>query len=234
VIGMINKRLVSLFNVFFLVTIIAVAMALNGCYIHLTYRYYIYIWNMFLAWIPFVFSLLIHYMYYSSKGKANNIIILICMFIWLLFYPNAPYILTDFIHISVFKYSFRIEDTLEFQRNFWIWYDFILITFCALIGYLLGVVSLYLNQLIIKDKFNNFISWIFVSIVSILSGYGIYLGRFIRFNSWNIVSNPMKLFRYIITSFKLESMYFSLMFGMILLFTYLLIYSLINYENTAE
>ncbi|CAH2212662.1 DUF1361 domain-containing protein [Tepidibacter aestuarii] len=231
---MINKRLISIFSVFFLVTMMAVVMATNRSYKLNTYKYYIYIWNMFLAWIPFIFSLIVHNMYYKGKGNINNILIFICMCIWLLFYPNAPYIITDFIHISVSKYPFKIEDTLEFQRNFWIWYDFILIAFCALIGYLLGVASLYLNQIIVKDKFNNLVSWIFVSIVSFLSGYGIYLGRFVRFNSWDIVSNPIKLFGYIINSFKLEAIYFSLMFATVLLFTYVLVYSLINFKNNPE
>jgi uncharacterized membrane protein len=230
----INKKLISIFSVFFLVTMMAVVMATNGSYKLNTYRYYIYVWNMFLAWIPFVFSLIVHNRYYKGKGIINSILIFICMGIWLLFYPNAPYIITDFIHISVSNYPFKIEDTLEFQRNFRIWYDFILIAFCALIGYLLGVASLYLNQIIVKDKFNNLISWIFVIIVSFLSGYGIYLGRFVRFNSWDIISNPMKLFGYIINSFKLEAIYFTLMFGMVLLFTYILVYNLIIFKNNPK
>ncbi|WP_099187824.1 DUF1361 domain-containing protein [Tepidibacter mesophilus] len=231
---MINKKLTWIFSVFFLVTMMAVVMAGNGCYRLNTYKYIIYIWNLFLAWIPFMFALIVHNRYYKGRGHINNIVMFICMCIWLLFYPNSPYIITDFIHISTSKYIFKIEDTLEFQRNFWIWYDFILIAFYALIGYLLGVASLYLNQIIVKDKFNSFVSWIFVSIVSFLAGYGIYLGRFVRFNSWDIVSNPMKLFGYIVNSFKLEAIYFSLMFGMVLLFTYVLVYSLINFKNNPE
>lgn len=225
----IKKELLSIFIICLFTSFIAVAMAVFRMYNSQSIRYTIYVWNLFLAWIPLVFSISIHMKYYNiNSNEKSPLIIYLLMFVWIMFYPNAPYIVTDFIHINTSNYIFKIEDTLEFERNFWIWYDFILIASFAWVGFIIGFISLYLNQALIKINYNGLISWIFVVITSFISGYGIYLGRFIRWNSWDIISNPLGLFESIIKNFSTEALAFSFAFGLFLLLTYILLYKLTN------
>jgi len=99
-------------------------------------------------------------------------------FLWLIFFPNAPYILTDLQHLG--------QET----TNVPLWFDVILLTWFSWTGVLLGVVSLNLMQEIVKREFGRWLGWIFVFAVAGLSSAGIYIGRFIGLNSWDILQNP--------------------------------------------
>ena len=85
--------------------------------------------------------------------------------LWIVFYPNAPYIFTDLIHL-----------TKGFYPYFWV--DLSLILLCALTGLVLGFVSLYLMQSVVERMLGRAASWLFVAAVAGLTGFGIYLGRF--------------------------------------------------------
>jgi uncharacterized membrane protein len=71
-----------------------------------------------------------------------------------------------------------------------LWYDVIIVVWCSWTAMLLGVVSLYLMQDIVQRTFGRFIGWVFVFAISALSSFGIYIGRFVRLNSWDILQNP--------------------------------------------
>jgi uncharacterized membrane protein len=141
-----------------------------------TYRYGFLIWNLFLAWIPF----LIAYFTYSITLKRSLVYIIIpfTALLWLIFFPNAPYILTDFQHLKLDNGSAPL------------WYDVIMLIWCAWTGLLLGIISLYLMHEIVKREFGRVAGWAFVLIVSVASGAGIYIGRFVRWNSWTIFQDP--------------------------------------------
>lgn len=138
------------------------------------------IWNLFLAWLPLGLAVLASEAYrrggtesWAFRGLAAS---------WLLFFPNAPYIFTDLIHL-----------TARFHGRFWI--DLALILSCALTGLILGFLSLFLMQGVVRRRFGRAASWIFIAGVAGLSGFGIYLGRFLRFNSWDVVLQPLALCR---------------------------------------
>jgi len=137
-------------------------------------------WNLFLAWLPLLFALLACDAY--REGDNRNWRFLGFGATWLLFFPNAPYIFTDIIHLST-----------RYYNHFWI--DLVLVLLCALTGLVLGFVSLFLMQNIIKRMFGSAASWLFIAGVAGLSGFGIYLGRFLRFNSWDVVLKPFALSR---------------------------------------
>ncbi len=134
------------------------------------------VWNLFLAWIPFVLAYLAYML--SWRRLLVYFAIPIFAFLWLIFFPNAPYILTDLQHLG--------QET----TNAPLWYDVILLTWFSWTGVLLGVVSLNLMQEIVKREFGRWLGWIFVFAVAGLSSAGIYVGRFIRLNSWDILQNP--------------------------------------------
>jgi uncharacterized membrane protein len=142
-------------------------------------QYGFLIWNLFLAWLPMLFALLACGKF--RAGEHRNWRFGALAGAWLLFFPNAPYIFTDFTHLIYGQY-----------RHFWV--DLTLILMCALTGMVLGFVSLYLMQSVVRRMYGQIASWFFIAGVAGLSGFGIYLGRFVRLNSWDLIARPMKLY----------------------------------------
>ncbi len=136
-------------------------------------------WNLVLAWLPLLIALLA-YRFHRRSSRSSWLLVGVCAFLWLLFLPNAPYLLTDIIR-------------LQASRHVPIWYDLILVISFAWTGTLLGLASLYLMQQIVRRSLGTGLSWLFAVIVVALSGFGVYLGRFPRFNSWDLFTNPLDL-----------------------------------------
>jgi len=153
------------------VTLVAARIAYSD-----TRQYRGLVWNLFLAWIPFVLAYLAYML--SWRRWRIYVVIPIFAFLWLIFFPNAPYILTDLQHLG------------QEATNVPLWYDVILLVWFSWTGVLLGVVSLNLMQEIVKREFGRWLGWIFVFVVAGLSSAGVYIGRFIRLNSWDILQNP--------------------------------------------
>lgn len=178
------------------------------------------IWNLFLAWLPMVFALLACENYQKSSGRNWRFLSLAGA--WLLFFPNAPYIFTDLIHL-----------TKRFYPYFWV--DLSLILLCALTGLVLGFVSLYLMQSVVERMLGRVASWLFVAAVAALTGFGIYLGRFLRFNSWDVVFKPRLLYHgignWVADPFaNSTSLAFPLLFGTFVFVTYLMLYALTHLQ----
>src|SRR5512133_412284 len=151
-----------------------------------TYHYHFLIWNLFLAWIPFMIS----YVTYTARLNRKQIyfVIPLASLFWLIFFPNAPYILTDFQHLA------------GQWRDLPVWYDVMMLIWFSFTGLLLGMVSLFLMQEIVRREFGRWMGWGFVAIVAGLTSTGIYAGRFLRWNSWDIFSDPKDLAIYTIQS----------------------------------
>lgn len=201
-------------------SVILFLLTLFGCLmvgIRYTYvgqtKYLFLIWNLFLSWIPFVISILMSYLY-STKTKNSQLLILLPLGVaWLLFYPNAPYMITDFIH-------FRNNGT------FLIWYDLVIYSIFIWTSFLLGFVSLYMVNRIIEKLTNKVVGWLFVLFTLFLSSYGVYLGRFIRWNSWDMLFNPLDLLNSFFDNINYQSLVFSFIFGILLTLTYVFLYGL--------
>jgi uncharacterized membrane protein len=132
------------------------------------------VWNLLLAWIPFGLALQVYEGYRRGSARAY---LLIGGVLWLLFFPNAPYIVTDF------KW---LRDTTGAP----VWYDVVLISAGAWAGLLLGFISLYLMQAVVRRALGALNAWLFVLFALVLSSFGIYLGRFQRSNSWDVFVHP--------------------------------------------
>jgi len=133
---------------------------------------------------------------------------------WLVFFPNAPYILTDFQHLNT------VADGIP------VWYDVILIIWFAWTGLLLGIISLYLIQEIIIRMLGKTASWVFVIAVSVVSSFGVYVGRFMRWNSWDAWHRPIPLMLDIWDQVRhplanKDTFIFTLIFSMLFLFIYI-------------
>jgi uncharacterized membrane protein len=183
-------------------------------------KYGFLVWNLFLAWLPLVFALLACDEFRApARGKWR---FLTLAGAWLLFFPNAPYIFTDLIHL-----------TSPFFQHFWI--DLTLILLCAVTGLVLGFVSLYLMQTLVTALFGRFASWLFIAGVTGLSGIGIYVGRFLRFNSWDVIFKPVELYRGLGTLAADPLTHpgtfaFSALFGIFLFLSYLMLYALTHLQ----
>jgi uncharacterized membrane protein len=139
--------------------------------------YIFLLWNLFLAWVPYGMSLLV----VSRKHKSIWLLVpILCA--WLLFLPNAPYILTDLVHLKV-------------RHGVPFWYDLMLILSFGFTGVLLGWISLLNVQQQLQHWIRPAYTWLLVALTSLACGFGIYLGRVLRYNSWDILSDPYPLLR---------------------------------------
>jgi uncharacterized membrane protein len=170
--------------------------------------------NLFLAWIPLLMA---YTAWVVSLGrKWLYFVIPIVAFVWLVFLPNAPYIITDFIHLA------------DPSTVVPVWFDVMMLMWFSWTGLLLGVVSLYLMQDIVHREFGRWAGWIMVLTVSILSGLGVYIGRFIRWNSWDLIADPVGITSQIISGTQdpsLHSIAFIVIFAGFFLFVYITLYA---------
>ena len=189
-------------------------------------RFVFLLWNLFLAWIPYLLCLLIRRVSYPSSASARRRLAAVVLGAgWLLFYPNAPYILTDVIHLIGSSTRSRTEHPL-FTGNALLWYDIILHASFAFIGHFIGLISLVVLHRIIRDQYRRDLAWGVVVLASGLGGYGIYLGRFERLNSWDILRVPVVTLRTgLVNLFNLKAVLFSLCFAFFIFLTYLIVYS---------
>lgn len=143
--------------------------------IHATHdhRYTFLLWNLFLAWIPLIAAVLAFALARLHAGAIVGVLVAV----WLLFFPNAPYVLTDFIH-------------LHGNGPSPLWYDALMLSSFAWTALMLGFVSLYLIHAIIERHAGTAVGWVVVVCVLGLASFGVYLGRFARFNSWDVVTRP--------------------------------------------
>ncbi|HUF39099.1 MAG TPA: DUF1361 domain-containing protein [Anaerolineales bacterium] len=152
----------------------------------LTYSFLIK--NLFLAWLPYFFALVANFLFtrrlrfWPGIGLFGGL--------WLLFLPNAPYIITDFLH-------------LQPRSGVPLWYDVGFIMSIALTGFFLGIASLRAVHRIIHHLAGPVAGWGFALVAIALSGFGVYLGRFLRWNSWDVLNEPfgivldsLRIFRY--------------------------------------
>jgi uncharacterized membrane protein len=169
-------------------------------------QFHFFVWNLFLAVIPVLFSRTLH------KNDKINFRVIVKLALWLLFLPNAPYIVTDLVHFT---------ERPPVPR----WYDLVMITSAAWNGLVLGIISLLqVEQFLLKHLSQLKVNVIIIATL-FLSSFGVYLGRFLRFNSWDIITDPLDLTRFIAKQFLYPHHYtktwvFTVLFGVLLSIVY--------------
>jgi uncharacterized membrane protein len=134
-------------------------------------------WNLFLAWVPFVISLAV---YDRARRGDSKTKLAPAAAIWLLFLPNAPYIVTDLRHI---RGNAGVPGL----------YDALLLAGAGATGLLLGLVSLLLMHDVARRLVGAAAAWSGVAVVIVLSSFGVYVGRVERWNSWDVFVRPESL-----------------------------------------
>lgn len=142
--------------------------------------YFNLVYNLVLAWVPYVFSLLASWLHQKYPRRWG--LLALPTGIWLLFFPNAPYLVTDFLHLAP-------------RQGIPMWYDILMLASFSWTGIFLAVVSLHSMQRLVKAYLGRFVSWAFVALALGLGSLGIYLGRFERWNSWDVLFHPTSIFK---------------------------------------
>jgi uncharacterized membrane protein len=181
--------------------------------------YLFLVWNLFLAFIPLVASELIHH----TKSRAVAWLLFTC---WLLFLPNAPYIVSDLLH-------------LKQRADVPMWFDVLLLFSAAFNGLILGLFSIlnmdFFLQVFVSSKWRKAI----IATSLVLAAFGIYLGRFLRFNSWDVLADPLPLLadiadRFINPLSHQRTWAFTILFGMFMNVVYWLTKQLINNNHQGQ
>ena len=138
------------------------------------------LWNIFLALIPYLISSILLFRIKDKKDMLKPLFI-IGFILWFLFLPNAPYVVTDFIHLGHI-------------RSVPVMYDILLLFVSASVAMLMGLYSLIQIEKIFLLRFSKNITNIIIATIILFTSFGIYLGRFLRFNSWDLFVSHDSLF----------------------------------------
>lgn len=178
VISAIMSRL-KLVRLYFILVSFAFAIILVRVYIAPDKLLLFLLWNLFLGLIPLFFSSLLLEM---NKQSKPSWMCYVMGFVWLIFLPNGPYIFTDIVHLT-------------YGRREYFMLDFITILYFAVLAFISSVISLTDVSVYLKTKMRPLAVNTFMAVICLLCSFGIYMGRDMRFNSWDVILKPDEIFR---------------------------------------
>jgi uncharacterized membrane protein len=154
---------------------VSVLLFAYGAYRNRSWEFVYLIWNLFLAWVPLLFAawlvIVLRRKRWSSWGAIG------ISLLWVVFLPNSFYMVSDFIHLQEVP---RVD----------VLYDAVMFTSFIFVGVALGLTSLYLVHVQFRRRFSRLESTLWLILIFLLCGFAIYLGRDLRWNSWDILTNP--------------------------------------------
>ncbi len=177
--------------------------------------------NILLAFVPYLIATLAAILLSGRpRGRRTSLLVVPAALLWLLFYPNAPYIFTDFIHVINKVYLRRAPSELV-GLSALIWYDLVMNAAFAFIGHFIGLASMWIMQSVMTAAWGKAVARLFVGLAMVLAGFGIYLGRFSRLNSWDAFLTPVRVANEVMEALS-EPMaaFFSLGFALFILLSY--------------
>jgi uncharacterized membrane protein len=130
-------------------------------------------WNLFLAWVPWVLAV-------SLRFTKRGLFFWPLLLSWLAFFPNAPYLLTDLVH-------------LKERAPVPLWFDVLFLATFAWAGCLLGWDSLSRVHAELRTRCGPRLAAALIVAAVLLCGVGVFLGRFERLNSWELVTDPLQV-----------------------------------------
>ena len=136
------------------------------------------VWNLVLSLLPLLVAKTLHE--FDRITRFPLLPRLAGLALWLLLVPNAYYMITDLMHIQNAS-----------QQT--IWYDSLMLFSFAFTGLLSGTYSWYIIHKVVAGRHGSVVGWLGVLASSGLVAFGIYLGRYGRWNSWDILTNPLAL-----------------------------------------
>jgi uncharacterized membrane protein len=176
------------------------------------------VWNLELAIVPFVIS-----QWLVLRPPSSRWAFYAGAFLWLLFFPNAPYIMTDLMHVDT--------------RAAPLWFDVMLFLSFAWNGLIFGYLSLLDMHRLFEQRHGSVAGWLFAGFAILLGSFGIYIGRVLRWNSWDLFTEPTALLsdvaERLLHPFEHPAAYgMTLAFALFMLVGYLFLKSLIRLEQS--
>jgi uncharacterized membrane protein len=142
------------------------------------------VWNLFLAWIPVAAAFVAH----ALDRRRLHTLAAGAGIVWLVFFPNAPYMLTDYVHLR------------ETPQGSPLWWDALMLSSFVWTAVMLGFFSLYVMQDVWSAHVRSrFVSWLLAALALALGSFGVYLGRFVHINSWDALLHPRNVAHIIAT-----------------------------------
>lgn len=184
-------------------------------------------WNLFLAFFPLGVVLVLRDLRsaggpapaYRSPRFLNRWLLGAGLAIWLAFLPNAPYIITDLFHLK------EVQPSL-------LWFDTIMLFLFALTGLLAGLYSTLVVHRMLRPLAGSWLTWVLVLSSQVLAGFGIYLGRFGRWNSWDVLTKPMALAEALTTAVPDPlALNLTLAYGFVLAVLYVAFHGYVEYDK---
>ncbi|CAG4995428.1 hypothetical protein DYBT9275_01635 [Dyadobacter sp. CECT 9275] len=174
-------------------------------------------WNLFLSWIPLIVAFIANNL--TKRFKNSAILLFLLSMVWIVFLPNAPYMITDLAHLTV-----------DYHRDL-TWHDVIMLFFYAEVSLFNGLVSVYWIHQSWNRSFSKRLTRILLLSSFPLAGFGVYLGRVRRMNSWDIVHNPKAIVNNLIDSLMdRTALLLSLEIGILLAILYLVLWVIIRFR----
>lgn len=141
--------------------------------------------NIILAWIPLILSIAA-YIFFLQNNFREDLASTALLIVWFFFFPNSIYLITEVHH---FRDRFADEGKDPF------WFDNIEILSIVGVGLLLGIHSLAIVHFLLRSYFPEVWSWIILVSYIFVANLGIYIGRYMRLNSWDVLFNPLRLIK---------------------------------------
>jgi uncharacterized membrane protein len=185
-----------------------------------SFYYFFLPWNLLLAWLPYMFSL--NFMKFG-KFRLSWMKVTGLFLAWLIFLPNSPYLLTDLVHLAP-------------RSGIPLWFDALLIVLFAWTGLILGLISIAHVHRYIRLNFPDWLSRCLLLVIIMLCSFGIYVGRILRWNSWDLIVQPLALSKSIAAQF-LHPFQHQQTYGMTLSFSLFLglsYYTLLIFGNLTD
>jgi uncharacterized membrane protein len=173
-------------------------------------------WNIFLAFIPYIISSIL--VLRTNKDNMSKVFFVAGFILWFLFLPNAPYVITDFIHLG------RIHSVP-------VMFDIFVLFSSAWVSLLMGLYSLLNMEKIFLLRFTNKVTNIIMVLIILFASFGMYLGRYLRFNSWDFFVSHNFLISSILKVVKEPNSYENMYAYTALFFAFIYI-SFISFKNT--
>ena len=189
-----------------------------------------FVWNVFLALLPFLLSQIL--IAYLARQEKNRLVIVLLGFSWLVFFPNAPYMITDLIYLGGSGYYNVGDASATNAPNIYHWTLLVYISLGVVFAALSGLRSQYDIHMLLRERFGKNLSTAVMAAVCLLSGFGIYIGRFLRLNSWDVL-RPVSLLVRLREDLSSVSFLYSLLFSAYIAASYIVFYILITAASNS-
>jgi len=212
-------------------SLLLLAVALGSCLGLLALRFFFtgridhlfLVWNLFLGLVPLVVAFLALLVERQNWPVIGKVLLVAFSLLWLVFFPNSSYIFTDFIHLI--QRGLAGDPNARGIERMLVWFDVINRSLFAFVGHFIGLASLYVMHALWKKEFGRWMGWLLVGFSCWAAAYGVFIGRFVRWNSWNLVTHPEESWRSLIDNLAApDAWLFSSGFTVFLAVSYFFVY----------